>query len=224
MVSLKKTVSKLKVYFSDIFNVNPDDIKQYGAFNISLINDLPLFIDPFLIFNSKKKDYRALHQVILTYVAFLRDRSLEKSVNTGLLRSWYCFPEVKQTWLGYSEFGNSGRGPGMEFAKALNDNLGGVFSDFDKKSVCKSPHLEKLCLIKDNIGRDNVSDFVTNLIKGYLLRYTEAFATKHIKKENLQSFTVPHVDFNYTTSTWTAVSFQLPADRKSTRLNSSHRL
>ena len=211
MVSPKKTVSRLKVYFSDIFNVNPDDIKQYGAFNISLINDLPLFIDPFLIFNSKKKDYRALHQTILTYVAFLRDRSLEKSVNTGLLRSWYCFPEVKQTWLGYSEFGNSGRGPGMEFAKALNDNLGGVFSDFDKKSVCKSPHLEKLCLIKDNIGRDNVSDFVTNLIKGYLLRYTEAFATKHIKKENLQSFTVPHVDFNYTTSTWTAVSFQLPA-------------
>jgi hypothetical protein len=200
----------MRTYFSDIFDVNPTVIEKYGAFNISLINDLPLFIDPFLIFNSKEKNYQSLHQSILQYVTFLRDRSLEKSVNTGLLRSWYCFPEVKQTWLGYSEVGNSGRGPGIEFAKALNDNLGGAFSDFDKKTVCKSPHLEKLCLIKDNIGRDNISDFVTNLIKGYLLRYTESFAVKHIKKEKLRTFTVPHVDFNYKTSTWTAVSFQLP--------------
>lgn len=200
----------MKVYFSDIFDVAPTVIERYGAFNISLVNDLPLFVDPFLIFNSKKKDYQALHQQILEYVAFLRDRSGEKAVNKGLLRSWYCFPEVKQTWLGYSEIGNSGRGPGIEFAKALNDNLGGVFSDFDKKTVCKSPHLEKLCLIKDNIGRDNISDFITNLIKGYLLRYTQTFAQKYIKSSKLRYFTVPHVDFNYQTSTWTAVSFQLP--------------
>lgn len=44
----------MKVYFSDFFNVNPDDIEKYGAFNISLINDFPLFIDPFLLFNSNK--------------------------------------------------------------------------------------------------------------------------------------------------------------------------
>jgi hypothetical protein len=200
----------MKVYFSDIFNVKPSIIEKYGAFNISLVNDLPLFVDPFLIFNSRKKGYRGLHQQILEYVAFLRDRSIAKTVDKGLLRSWYCFPEVKQTWLGYSEIGNSGRGPGMEFAKALNENLGGVFSNFDKKTVCKSPHLEKLCLIKDNIGRDNISDFVTNLIKGYLLRYTQAFSQKHIRSDNLKNFTVSHVDFNYQTSTWTAVNFQLP--------------
>ncbi len=39
---------KLRIYFSDFFNVSPEKIKEYGAFNISLINDLPLFIDPFL--------------------------------------------------------------------------------------------------------------------------------------------------------------------------------
>lgn len=111
----------MRVYFSDIFNVKPNIIEKYGAFNISLVNDFPLFVDPFLIFNSKKKDYQALHLEILKYVAFLRDRSLEKSVNYGLLKSWYYFPEVKQTWLGYSQIGNSGRGPGIEFAKALNE-------------------------------------------------------------------------------------------------------
>ncbi|TLD39969.1 MAG: hypothetical protein JETT_3764 [Candidatus Jettenia ecosi] len=201
----------MRVYFSDIFNVKPNIIEKYGAFNISLVNDLPLFVDPFLLFNSKNTEYQKLHQKILKYVAFLRDRSLEKSVNHGLLKSWYCFPEVKQTWLGYSKIGNSGRGPGVEFAKALNDNLSGVFSDFDKQTISQSPHLEKLCLIKDNIGRDNISDFVTNLIKGYLLRYTQAFAQKYIDPARLKSFTVAHVDFNYQTSTWTSVSFQLPA-------------
>ena len=210
MVSPKKTVSKLKVYFSDVFNVNPDDIEQHGAFNISLINDLPLFIDPFLLFNSTRPEYQNLHKEILRYVGFLRDRAMANNVNDGLLRSWYCFPEIKQTWLGYSRFGNGGRGPGIEFAKALSVNLGGVFSNFDKQTVSRSAHLEKLCLIKENIGRDNISDFVTNLIKGYLLEYTQTFAKKFIDSRYLKNCSVAHVDFNYKTSTWTSRSYQLP--------------
>ncbi len=48
----------IKVYFSDFFNVEPDLIDEYGAINISLVNDLPLFIDPFLLFKAKKKSLR----------------------------------------------------------------------------------------------------------------------------------------------------------------------
>ena len=40
---------KLKIFFSDFFDVKPEALKSYGAFNISLVNDLPLFIDPFLL-------------------------------------------------------------------------------------------------------------------------------------------------------------------------------
>ena len=42
----------IKVYFGDVFEVSKKDMDDYGAFNISLVNDLPLFIDPFLLFNS----------------------------------------------------------------------------------------------------------------------------------------------------------------------------
>ena len=45
---------RINVYFSDIFEVSKDTIENYGAFNISLINDVPLFIDPFLLFGSDK--------------------------------------------------------------------------------------------------------------------------------------------------------------------------
>jgi len=47
-------MSKLKIYFSDYFKVSKEALDKYGAFNISLISDLPLFIDPFLLFNSKE--------------------------------------------------------------------------------------------------------------------------------------------------------------------------
>jgi len=202
----------MKVYFSDFFDVNPDVIEKYGAFNISLINDFPLFIDPFLLFNSDKEKYQEMHGEILRYLAFLRDRSISMGkMSDGLLRSWYCFPEVKQTWLGYSKIGNMGRGPGMEFAKTLNDNLHGIFSDFDDNRISRSSHLEKLCLIKENTGRDNISDFVTNLIKGYLLEYTQNFAQKNIDKSYLRKFTVRHAKFNYKTFTWNAEKFTLPA-------------
>ena len=39
----------MDIYFSDFFQVSPDILEKYGAFNVSLINDLPLFIDPFLL-------------------------------------------------------------------------------------------------------------------------------------------------------------------------------
>jgi len=202
----------MNVYFSDFFNVDPAAIEEYGAFNISLINDLPLFIDPFLLFNSDKKEYQNLHKDILKYVAFLRDRSTSMKIGDGLLRSWYCFPEVKQTWLGYSEIGNRGRGPGIGFARALNDNLNGIFSDFDSKKISQSAHLEKFCLIKENTGKDNISDFVTNLIKRYLLEYTQEFAKEHIEPSLLKKFTIPRVSFNYKTSSWASDTYLLPVN------------
>ena len=46
------------VYFSDIFEIDEQILEEYGAFNISLVNDLPLFIDPFLLYASKKESTR----------------------------------------------------------------------------------------------------------------------------------------------------------------------
>ena len=48
----------VQIYFSDFFEVSQDTLRAHGAFNISLVNDLPLFIDPFLLFNSQKPSMR----------------------------------------------------------------------------------------------------------------------------------------------------------------------
>ena len=77
---------EVKVHFTDYFGVEPQVLFDYGAFNVSLINDLPLFVDPFLLFNSTKQEYRALHDEIIRYVRFLRDKSAEGELTEGLLR------------------------------------------------------------------------------------------------------------------------------------------
>ena len=110
----------MATFFSDTFGLNSEVLDSYGAFDISIINDLPLFIDPFLLFHSDKSEYQALHSQIIEYLIFLRDRAAQGSVSEGDLRNWYCFPEVKQNWLGYSFAGNSGRGLGVKFADALS--------------------------------------------------------------------------------------------------------
>ena len=51
----------VKIYFSDYFDVSSNILEEYGAINISLINDIPLFIDPFLLFNSEDPKLREIH-------------------------------------------------------------------------------------------------------------------------------------------------------------------
>lgn len=70
---------------------------EHGAFNISLINDLPLFIDPFLLFNSGDATYQQLHEGIITYLKFLRDQSARGALPEGQLKAWFMFPEVRHT-------------------------------------------------------------------------------------------------------------------------------
>ena len=199
-----------RIYFTDFFNVLPEDLAKYGAFNVSCIVDLPLFIDPFLLFTSRKREYQNLHSEMIRYLCFLRDKSLAGSINDGLLKAWYCFPEVSQNKLGFCLTGSSGSGLGLGFARALNENLNKLFSNFGNERVTKGSHLEKLVLIRDGVGRDNISDFTTNLIKGYLLEYTQTFAKKHITPEKLKRVPIPRVKFNYEIGVWEDATFELP--------------
>jgi hypothetical protein len=197
-------------FFSDHFAVDAKLVDDFGAFNISLITDLPLFIDPFLLFNSKKSEYQALHTEIIRYLIFLRDKAAKGVVDPNLLRAWYCFPEIKQTWLGFSETGNDGRGLGIDFATALHGSLHQLFTEFGKEKITKGSHLEKVCLIKSGVGRDNISDFTTNLIKDYLFSYTQRFATAHLKSNQTRPISIRSVRFNYETETWESQLFTLP--------------
>ena len=53
------------IYFSDVFEVDQGLLESHGAFNIALVNDLPLFVDPFLLFDSRCPELQELHNGII---------------------------------------------------------------------------------------------------------------------------------------------------------------
>ncbi|MGA1824390.1 MAG: hypothetical protein ACMUIP_06965, partial [bacterium] len=200
----------MDLYFSDYFCVSEDVLQDYGAFNISVVSDLPLFIDPFLLFNSSNEEYQRLHNNIIRYLRFLRSKSITGNVPTALLKSWYNFSEVKQNWLGFCISGNTGRGLGKKFAQALDLNLQHIFSNFGQEKITKGSHLEKLCLIRSGVGRDMISDFTTNLIKDYLLNYTETFAVNHIHPSLRMKKSIKKAVFSYQFERWMPKTYDLP--------------
>jgi hypothetical protein len=128
----------------------------------------------------------------------------------GLIDSWYKFKEVKQNWLGFTRLGNGGHGLGTDFANALHGSLGTILSNFGSEEITASSHLEKVCLLRPKVGKDSVSDFTTNLIKQYLLDYTQTFARQYLSDEHCRNFPIRRVRFNYETEAWADGTYYLP--------------
>ena len=95
------------MFFSEKFQVSSDLIKDYGAVDISLVCDIPLFIDPMLIFNSEKNVYKELHNQIIRYFHFLYMKA-EQGLSKKEINAWFNFSEVPNNWLGYALVGNKG--------------------------------------------------------------------------------------------------------------------
>ena len=58
--------------------------------------------------------------------------------------------------------------------------------------------------------RDMISDFTTNLIKDYLLSYTQIFAQNHVSPDLVTAFSVNRAFFSYETERWMPKTYTLP--------------
>ncbi|MBP1617915.1 MAG: hypothetical protein H6Q14_1742 [Bacteroidetes bacterium] len=201
-------MSNFKLLFSDYFNVEETTLTSYGALNICLSSDLPLFIDPFLLFASKKEEYQNLHKLVVEHLLLLKDYATEnegRDVDLSLFR----FPEIKQNWLGLSQYGNGGKGLGKNFARSAINAFNGFYNSFGKEHITAETHIEKLTLLNAGVGKDFISDFTTNLIFEYLLDYTEYFAKNYLQENQINEFSI-RCKFDRNTKTWQPRTFKLP--------------
>ena len=171
--------------------------------------DVPLFIDPFLLFQSHDLVYKKQHDFIIEYVKFLHQKTLQGNLSEGDRKNWFYFSEIKQTWLGVSDGSNQGRGLGKKFADALMFVLPNLMRE-NKLISTKSEHIEKLSLIGEGVGKDGISDFTTNLILKMLCEYTEKFAQSYLNANQRKLFRVPSVEFSFQLESWIEGSFTLP--------------
>ena len=204
--SIFYTLRRCDMYFSERFEIPPQLLHDYGAIDISLVCDIPLFIDPMLIFNSDKPTYKNLHESIIRYFHFLSSKA-----NQGLqdheIKAWFSFSEIKNNWFGYSLSGNEGLALGWKYAQFLYSNIGFAVSTND---ISESPHIEKIMLLYEGSGKDKISDLTVNLIKQFLLEYTQEFALEHIKPSLRKTFYVEKAFFNYDTESFVSGEYILP--------------
>lgn len=76
--------------------------------------------------------------------------------------------------------------------------------------MTRGADLEKLGLLSGGVGRDHLSDFATNLIKGYLLKYTEEFAVANLQPGQVKRVHVDRVSFDYDKRRGQSGHFTLP--------------
>lgn len=195
-----------QLLFSEYFGISASTLEKYGALNLCVEADLPLFVDPFLLFSSKNPKYQELHTKIVSHLIFLRDMAVENPKSDLHL---FMFPEVKQNWLGFSKWGNGGKGLGPRFAENLVNAFNGFYSNFGSETITATSHIEKLTLVGSGIGKDFISDFTTNLMLEYLLEYTQDFAKKHLTKEQRTTFSV-RCSFNDELKVWVPKKYDLP--------------
>lgn len=194
------------MFFSERFQVSSELIKGYGAVDISLVCDIPLFIDPMLIFNSEKEVYKNLHESIVRYFHFLYTKATQ-GLTAKEINAWFNFSEVPNNWLGYSLVGNKGLALGEKYAKFLYKNI--AFA-INTHGISQSQHIEKVMLLYDGSGKDKISDLTVNLIKGFLCEYTETFSLRYINAEFLGKFPVDKAYFNYRTESFVSKEYVLP--------------
>lgn len=201
-------MSNFKLLFSEYFEVDESTIENYGALNICISSDLPLFIDPFLLFASEKDEYKILHEKVVKHLLFLKDYAVK---NNGLLidTNLFKFPEIRQNWLGLAKYGNGGKGLGKKFAKGAISAFNGFYNSFGEETITSETHIEKLTLLNPGVGKDFISDFTTNLILEYLLEFTENFAVKYLDNSQIKDFSI-RCNFSERTKIWQPRTFKLP--------------
>ena len=199
-------VMNSQLLFTEYFDIELAVLDRYGALNICVEADLPLFIDPFLLFASDKPEYQSLHEQIVGHLINLKELAV---ANAGAGLRLFQFPEVRQNWLGLCKWGNKGKGLGPNFAKNLIKAFNGFYSNFGSEVVTSSSHIEKLTLVGSGIGRDFISDFTTNLMLEHLLNYTQDFAKSHLGAKQRKAFSVRCV-FDADLMLWKPKIFELP--------------
>ena len=129
--------------------------------------DTPVGIDPFLLYKSRDAEYRQLHALLLA--AFNSGIEAVRGGATARARTLFDFPEVAAIGFGYTQRGKRGSGVGSHMTTLILETLQGS-PGLQERGV---RHVEEMQLLSAGIGPDRVSDIAANVLKRFLIGYTQ---------------------------------------------------
>ena len=147
-------------------------IQEVSQFEVDFViprlgRDLPLGIDPFLLFKSRDPEFQKLHSQLLG--AFDMGIDAVRSQKYEEARRLFQFPEVPEIGFGYTKKGKRGAGVGEFLTELIIETL------VESRPLLERGirHIEEMQLVSLGIGRDRISDIAANIFKEYLITYTQ---------------------------------------------------
>lgn len=131
-----------------------------------LDEDIPLYVDPFLLWKSPSLQDNALHTALLNSFNNLGARlksSEEDQVKKDLIRASEC----DEVGLGLSKTRT-----GQRITANQAEQIIEVFRSIPQYSKYGFSHFEEIQLYVDGIGKDRISDFACNFLKSFLIDFT----------------------------------------------------
>jgi len=136
-------------------------------FAIPLLDeDIPLYVDPFLLWRSPSQQDQALHTALISSfnnLNFLIKRGrTQEAINNLILAS-----ECDDVGLGLSASRT-----GKRFGKATAQGILDLFSIIPEYGKFGFSHFEEIQLFIDGISKDRISDITCSFLKSFLIDYT----------------------------------------------------
>lgn len=152
---------KLNDYYDLQFN------QEQVEFAIPMLDeDIPLFLDPFLLWNSRSQQETSLHTQIINcfnHIGFISNNGREKEAIDTLIK----LSECDEVGLGNS-MSRKGKPIGTEMAKSIVS----TFKEIPHVKQHGYLHIEEVQLLVKDIAKDRVSDIACSLIKSFLIDFT----------------------------------------------------
>lgn len=130
--------------------------------------DVPLYLDPFLLWRSDDPEYRRLHADLLEFVDQVREHAVGgRDTRARVLLS--AVSEPFELGLGYA----AGTKRGSALGPGTIDGIVRTFQQVPQLQATGLDHLEVLALLVPGIAEDRISDLTASVIKHWLAEFTE---------------------------------------------------
>ncbi len=138
-----------------------------------LDEDIPLYVDPFLLWKSPSQQDNGLHSLItdnFNYLGWLSQKGRLDDATKILI----SISECNAVGLGNSKT-KEGKRIGEKLALLMLD----TFSSIPQISTSGYAHFEEIQLLVDKISKDRISDIACNFMTSFLIDYTIEQSEKH---------------------------------------------
>ncbi len=131
-----------------------------------LDEDIPLYLDPFLLWKSPSMQDNSLHLNIVNSFNHLGFEFL-KGNQTDSIHNLIQLSECNEVG-----FGNSKTRKGKKIGKKLATKVFNLFNSIPQLNQAGFTHFEEIQLLVDNFSRDRVSDIACNFLQSFLIDFT----------------------------------------------------